>query len=47
MHHIHVGALRGRKKESDPLELEVQVLVSYHVGSGIQTLVLLATEPSL
>jgi hypothetical protein len=47
VHHFHVGALRGKKKESGPLELEVQIFVNYHVGAGIQTRVLLATEPSL
>jgi hypothetical protein len=25
--------LRGQKRRSDPLELELQIVVSYHVGA--------------
>ena len=28
------GAHRSQKRESDPLELEVQMVVSYYVGPG-------------
>lgn len=34
------GTLRGQKLVLDPLELELQVIISYHVGTGNQTLVL-------
>lgn len=34
------GTLRGQKLALDPLELELQVIISYHVGTGNQTLVL-------
>lgn len=30
------GASRGQKRVSDPVELELQMLVNYHVGSGKQ-----------
>lgn len=32
------GASSGQKRVSDPVELELQMLVSYHVGSGKQNL---------
>lgn len=32
------GASRGQKRVSDPVELELQMLLSYHVGSGKQNL---------
>lgn len=34
------GTLRGQNKVSDPLDLELQVIMSYYVGTGNQTLVL-------
>ena len=37
----------GQKKVSDPLELGLQMVVSYWVGAGNQTWVLLTTMPSL
>ena len=30
------GACTGQKKASDPLELELQTVVSQHVGAGIE-----------
>ena len=48
------GALRGQKRASDPLKLELQMIVNHHVvvGNQIQDSlaeqpVLLTTEPSL
>lgn len=34
------SALRSQKKASDPLELSLQMVMSYHVGSGSCTQVL-------
>lgn len=39
VYHMHIRCL-GRPKESDPLKLELQVVVSCHVGAGNQNLVL-------
>lgn len=47
------GAIRGQKVDSDPLVLELRMVVSHHVCDGNQTLVLtvrarvLVMEPSL
>jgi hypothetical protein len=35
-----VHALKGQKRVSDPLELELHVVVSYRVNAGGQTLLL-------
>jgi hypothetical protein len=37
---------RGQKKVMDPLELELQVVVSYHVGAENQTQVLQKSNQS-
>ena len=34
VHHMRVGAGGGQKRALDPLELQLQIVVSYHVGSG-------------
>lgn len=35
VYHMYVsGACRGQKKASDPVELELQMVMSCHVGSG-------------
>jgi hypothetical protein len=34
VHCLHAWCLRGQKKASDPLELELQRVVSYYVGAG-------------
>lgn len=31
------GAQRGKKRASDPLELELHIVVSHHEGSGNQS----------
>jgi hypothetical protein len=49
MHYIH----RGQKRALDPLELELQMVISCHVGAETELtsleeqLVLLTSEPSL
>ena len=36
MYQVYVfGAFRGQKRVSDPLEMELQTIVSNHVGAGI------------
>lgn len=32
--HMHAGASRGHKSESGSLELELESVISFHVGSG-------------
>lgn len=34
VHHVHAGSLGGQKRVSHPLEVWLQVFVSYHVGVG-------------
>jgi hypothetical protein len=41
------GAHRGQKLALDPLEQELQIVMSYQVGAGNQTQVLLTAEPSV
>jgi hypothetical protein len=36
MYHVPVEALKGKKKEMDPLEPELQAVVSYHVSAWNQ-----------
>lgn len=54
--HIYVGTRRGRRKMSDPQELELQMVVSWPVwvlgplqvlGSSTRAARVLAAEPSL
>ena len=40
VYYIHAGARGGQKRVLDPLEVELQMFVSYHIGSGKQALVL-------
>jgi hypothetical protein len=48
------GALRSQRRASDTLDLELQMVVSHHLGTGEQSLdpleehqVFLTTEPSI
>lgn len=34
MHHVHAGSLGGQKRALNSLELELQAVVSHHVGAG-------------
>lgn len=34
VHHVRVGAYKGRMKAEGPLKLELQMVVSHHVGGG-------------
>lgn len=34
MHHLYAGAQEGQKRVSDPVELELQVVVSHYVGAA-------------
>ena len=49
--HMSADACGGQKRASDPLELELQEVVSCHVGAGNEPssaqCVLLTSEPSL
>lgn len=40
LHLVHLGALGDQKRVSDLLELNLQMDVKYHVGTGNRTLVL-------
>ena len=46
VHHIH-AVHEEPEKSVNPLELELQKVVSCHVGAGNRTLVLFLEEPSL
>ena len=35
--HVCAGAQAGQRRESEALGLELQVVVSHHVGAGLQT----------
>lgn len=37
MHHVVSGTHKGQKRASDSLELQLQMLVSLHVGTGNRT----------
>lgn len=47
MYHVCAGACGVQKRVSDPLGLEVQKVVSCHVGVGTPTLVLLERASAL
>lgn len=34
VHYVHIGAYRSHKGESDPLELELQEVVSHPLNAG-------------
>ena len=36
-HRVHVGACRNQRRNRIPLEMELQTIVSYHVGTDKQT----------
>lgn len=47
LHHVYALLKEAREGQWLPWELELQRVVSRHVGTGIRTAMLLAAEPSL
>lgn len=40
VHHVHAGDYEGQKRASDTLDLQLQLIVSYHVDARNRTQVL-------